>query len=150
LPGKKKAAAQNDEQPTEDGGRRLIARKSITNHHHTDGQMNKWKTSEERCKPTDDVVKYREQLKVLFFLCSQGIKKSRGRLTHGLPRFMQILDIMPGSQLQENQTCGLELVRACPRNSGTEILTIEYDCITPQITQICESIFLAARPCGVL
>lgn len=98
--------------------------------------MNKWKTSEERCKPTDDVVKYREQLKVLFFLRSQGIKKLRGCLTHGLPRFMQILDIMPGSQPQENQTCGLELVRACPGNSGNGKLTIEYDWITPQVTQI--------------
>jgi hypothetical protein len=37
--------------------------------------MNKWKTSEERCKPADDIVKYREQLKVLFFLRGQGIKK---------------------------------------------------------------------------
>ena len=75
LPGKKKAAAQNDKQPTEDGRRRLIARKPATNHHHTDGQMNKWKTSEQRCKPADDIVKYREQLKMLFFLRGQRTKR---------------------------------------------------------------------------
>jgi len=55
----------------------LIARKPTTNHHQTDGQMNKWETSEERCNPTDDIMKYREQLKVLFFLRDQGPRKLR-------------------------------------------------------------------------
>src|SRR5689334_14881683 len=117
LPGKKKATAQNDEQPTENWGRRLIARKSTTNHHHTDGQMNQWKTSEERCKPAHDIVKYRQQLKVLVFLRGQGIKKSRGCSTHGLSRVMQILDTWPGAEPRENQICGLERAKARPRNS---------------------------------
>jgi uncharacterized protein with WD repeat len=60
LPHKEKAAAQNDEQSTDKGWRRLIAGKPTTNHHQTDGQMNKWETDEERCNPTDDIVKYRE------------------------------------------------------------------------------------------
>jgi len=70
LPDKKKAAAQNDEQPSEDGGRRLVAR----NHHHIDGQMNKWKTSKECGERADDIVKYREQLKVLSSCAVKGLR----------------------------------------------------------------------------
>ena len=68
LSDKKKATAQNDEQPTDECRRRLIARKPAKNHHQTDGQMNKWETSEQRGKPANDIVKYREQLKMLFLL----------------------------------------------------------------------------------
>ena len=68
LSDKKKATAQNDEQPIDECRRRLIARKPAKNHHQTDGQMNKWETSEQRGKPANNVVKYREQLKMLFLL----------------------------------------------------------------------------------
>ena len=77
LPDKKEAASQNDEQPTDEGRRRLIARKPAKNHHQTDGQINKWETGEQCSKTANDIVKYREQLKVLFFLRVQWTKKLR-------------------------------------------------------------------------